>query len=332
MISVIIPAYNVAPYLERCVQSIVCQTYSDLEIILVNDGSTDGTGELCDKLLKTDSRIRVVHKENGGLSDARNAGIDAAKGEFFSFIDGDDFIEPDTYEVMIAEMQDESVSIVEGGMIATDIEGNDFIRMAPERMYFTKKEAFLNLFGASAEKYVAESSCDKLFRASLFKNIRYKKGIINEDMEILPKLLDISDAVVLINKIIYHYIKRQDGITGNLYSLERYKTYTIGRDIYRMCKEKYPSLAPHASFYELKSLSLILNNLWICDNRKDFKKQELSIKIRFLLVFIRCNHWKEIRKIHGAQMKAYLIYAVLGTQNVERLLKVKRQFLHIPFR
>lgn len=325
MISVIIPAYNVASYLERCVQSIVCQTYSDLEIILVDDGSTDGTGELCDELSKKDSRIRVVHKENGGLSDARNAGINVAGGEFYSFIDGDDFIEPDTYEVMITEMQDKSVSIVEAGIIATDIQGNDFIRMIPERRYFTKKEAFLNLFDANTEKYIAESSCDKLFRASLFKNIRYKKGIINEDMEILPRLLDVSSAVVVIDKVVYHYIKRQDGITGNSYSIGRYKTIRIGRDIYHMCREKYPSLAPHASFYELKSLSLMLDNLWICDNRKDFKKQELSIKIRFLLVFIRCNCWKEIRKLHGAQMKAYFIYAVLGSQNVERLLKVKRQ-------
>ena len=98
MISVIVPAYNVKPYLEKCVASLVGQTYKELEIILVNDGSTDGTGVLCDQLALTDKRIKVIHKENGGLSDARNAGIDVAEGEFYSFIDGDDYIEPDTYE------------------------------------------------------------------------------------------------------------------------------------------------------------------------------------------------------------------------------------------
>lgn len=323
MISVIIPAYNVASYLERCVQSIVCQTYSDLEIILVDDGSTDGTGELCDELSKTDFRIKVVHKENGGLSDARNAGIAVAKGEIYSFIDGDDYIELDTYEAMMAEMQDENVSIVEGGIITTDVQGNDFIHMIPKRRCFKKKEAFLDLF--SSERYIMETSCDKLFRASLFQNIRYKKGIINEDMEILPRLLDISNEVVLINKVIYHYIKRQDGITGNRYSLNRYQTITIGRGIYRMCREKYPDLMPYASFYELKSLFVMLDNLWKCENRNDFKIQELKIRGRILFVLLRCNLWKEIRRLHKAQMKTYFFYTVFGTKNVERLLRIKRR-------
>ena len=323
MISVIIPAYNVSSYLERCVQSIVCQTYSDLEIILVDDGSTDGTGELCDELSKTDSRIKVVHKENGGLSDARNAGIAVAKGEIYSFIDGDDYIEPDTYEAMMTEMQDENVSIVEGGIITTDVRGNDFIHMIPKRRCFKKKEAFLDLF--SSERYIMETSCDKLFRASLFQNIRYKKGIINEDMEILPRLLDVSNEVVLINKVIYHYIKRQDGITGNRYSLKRYQTIAIGRSIYRMCKEKYPDLMPYASFYELKSLFVMLENLWKCKNRNDFRIQELKIRGRILFVLLRCNLWREIRRLYKTQMKTYFFYTIFGTKNVERLLKIKHR-------
>lgn len=321
MISVIIPAYNVSPYLERCVQSIVCQTYSDLEIILVNDGSTDGTGELCDELSKTDSRIRVVHKENGGLSDARNAGIAVAKGEIYSFVDGDDYIEPDTYEAMMAQMQDEKVSIVEGGIITTDVQGNDFIHVIPERKRYTKEEALRDLFGY--ERYVMETSCDKLFRASLFRDIRYKKGIINEDMEILPRLLDVSNDVVLLDKVIYHYIKRQDSITGNQYSLKRYQTIAIGRNIYRMCKEKYPALKPYASFYELKALFVMLENLWKCENRNDFKVQELKIRVRTLLVLTRCYFWKEIRRRYSMQMKTYFFYTVFGSQNVERLLRLK---------
>lgn len=321
MISVIIPAYNVSPYLERCVQSIIGQTYSDLEIILVDDGSTDGTGELCDELSKTDSRIRVVHKENGGLSDARNAGIAVAKGEVYSFVDGDDYIELDTYEAMMAEMQDENVSIVEGGIVTTDVKGNDFIHMIPERRRFTKKEAFRDLFGS--ERSIMETSCDKLFRASLFQDIRYKKGIINEDMEILPRLLDVSNDVVLLNKVIYHYIKRQGGITGNQYSLKRYQTIAIGRNIYRMCQQKYPELMPYASFYELKSLFVMLENLWKCENRNDFKVQEIKIRLRILLVLIRCHFWKDIRREYSAKMKTYFFYTVFGTQNVERLLKLK---------
>ncbi len=322
MISVIIPAYNVLPYLERCVQSIVCQTYTDLEIILVNDGSTDGTGGLCDRLAKTDSRIKVVHKENGGLSDARNAGIDVAKGEFYSFIDGDDYIEPDTYEAMIAEMKDASVSIVVGGVEHVDGPNDTIIRVCPKRMRFSKEEAFKNLFGM--ERYITESSCNKLFRASLFENIRYKKGIINEDMELLPRVLDLSDSVVLLNKVIYHYIKRPNSLTTSRYSLKQHEAIRIERDIYLMCKEKYPKLRPYASFYELRSLFVMLGNLWECDNRKEFRKQEFCLRCRILSVFIRCNRWKEIRKQYGAQMKGYFIYTLLGTRNVERLLRAKR--------
>ena len=108
LISVIVPAYNVKSYLKRCTNSIINQTYQDLEIILVDDGSTDGTGILCDQIAQEDSRIVVIHKENGGLSDARNAGLDICAGDFISFIDSDDYIEPDMYECMMEEMKDES--------------------------------------------------------------------------------------------------------------------------------------------------------------------------------------------------------------------------------
>ena len=111
-ISVIVPCYNVTDYLGRCVDSIVNQTYRELEIILVDDGSSDTTGELCDRLAMADSRIKVVHKENGGLSDARNAGIDVAQGDFYAFVDGDDYLEADTYEAMILEMKDSNVSLL----------------------------------------------------------------------------------------------------------------------------------------------------------------------------------------------------------------------------
>ena len=116
-ISIIVPCYNVAPYLRRCVDSILNQTYSNFELILVDDGSTDKTGVLCDELEQLDGRIKVVHKQNGGLSDARNAGIDIADGDFLAFVDGDDYLEINAYELMIAEMQDAEVTLVSAGMI-----------------------------------------------------------------------------------------------------------------------------------------------------------------------------------------------------------------------
>lgn len=323
MISVIVPSYNVAPYLERCVNSLAGQTYSDLEIILVDDGSADDTGKLCDKIADSDSRIKVIHKENGGLSDARNAGIDVATGEFYSFIDGDDFIEPDTYEVMMKEMNDPQVSIVAGGFIVTDVQGNNRISMSPERQYLTKEEAFMDLLGG--ENYITQSSCNKLFRSSLFENIRYKKGILNEDMEILPRLLDVSNDVVLLNKAVYHYIKKPGSITTADYSMERYRAIEVERDIYLLCKNKYPKLQPYASFYELKSLYEMLCNLVGCANHKDFKLQELIIRFKIVSVVIRCKRWREISNIHKEEMKTYFLNALIGISNIDKLVKLKRK-------
>ena len=116
-ISVIVPSYNVEAYLRRCTETIIHQTYQKLEIILVDDGSTDGTGALCDEIAREDPRIIVIHKENGGLADARNAGLKVATGEFVSFIDADDYLELTMYEQMIPEMKDETVSIVAVGFI-----------------------------------------------------------------------------------------------------------------------------------------------------------------------------------------------------------------------
>lgn len=325
MISVIVPSYNVAPYLERCVNSLVSQTYRDLEIILVDDGSTDDTGKLCDQIAGSDSRIKVIHKENGGLSDARNAGIDFARGEYYSFIDGDDFIEPDTYEKMIAEMQNPDVSIVAGGFIVTDIQGNTSIRVIPERQQLTKEEAFMDLF--VGENYISQSSCNKLFRSRLFENIRYKKGIINEDMEVLPRLLDVGQDVILLDKAIYHYIKKPGSITSSDYSMERYKAIEVERDIYLMCKAKYPKLQPYASFYELKSLYGMLCNLMECTNYKDFKIQELNIRRKIVFVAIRCNRWREIADVYKEELKIYFINALIGNRNIDKLVKFKKKII-----
>lgn len=323
MISVIVPSYNVAPYLRRCVNSLIGQTYKDLEIILVNDGSVDSTGELCDELSGLDSRIRVIHKENGGLSDARNAGIDIARGDFYSFIDGDDFIEPDAYEIMAAEMKDPEVSIVSGGFFNTDIGGNTRIFVSPQRQYLTKEKAFMELF--VGKNYITQSSCNKLFRSSLFEGIRYKKGIVNEDMEILPRLLDAGGNVVLLDKAVYHYIKKPGSITSSDYSMERYRAIEIEREIYLLCRRKYPRLKPYASIYELKSLYGMLNNLMECKNHKRFKLQELSIRWKMIAVWIRCNHWKEVRETYKDKMKIYFLTALAGATNLERLVHFRQR-------
>ena len=116
LISVIVPVYNVKPYLKKCFDSIVRQNYRNLEIILVDDGSTDGSGDLCEELARQDSRVRAIHKKNGGLGSARNAGMDAAKGEILSFVDSDDWIEPGMYDTMTGILCRENAQIIACGI------------------------------------------------------------------------------------------------------------------------------------------------------------------------------------------------------------------------
>ena len=162
LISVIVPVYNVSNYLERCVQTLIKQTYGNLEIILVDDGSTDGSSKLCDKIAKSDNRIKVIHKENGGLSSARNAGLDAAQGEYISFIDSDDSIHLYFYNVLLKVMNETDADIVQCEMLRVP-EQKVAGGVLPECsvIEFTGEEAIKEFYKSKIT--VFKSSCNKLF-------------------------------------------------------------------------------------------------------------------------------------------------------------------------
>lgn len=322
-ISVIVPCYNVAPYLERCINSVVNQTYHNLDIILVDDGSTDDTGRVCDRLAQTDNRIRVVHKENGGLSDARNAGIDVAQGDFLSFVDGDDYLELDAYEVMVLEMQSPNVSLVSAGIIAEDVDGKINAIMSKEKIILNREEAFINLLGAV--RTIGQSSCNKLFRKSLFENLRYKNGIINEDMEILPKILDRCQQVILLNKPIYHYIKRAGSITVSEFSNWKYEGVRIATDTRIFCQKKHPQLVPYAYYYEMDSFFKMFMEVVNSSNRREFCKQEHVLRTKVVKTYFKCMQWKFIRMMYGNKIKNMAIMAFLGIELTERLVKFKQR-------
>lgn len=326
-ISVIIPCYNVEKYLKRCVESVVNQTYRELEIILVDDGSTDATGELCDRLLETDSRIRVVHKKNGGLSDARNAGINVAQGDFYSFIDGDDYLESDAYDAMISEMKNPDVSLVSAGMIVEDVEGNQHLNMSKEYQLLTKEAALLNLL--SPVRTIGQSSCNKLFRKQLFQELRYKKGIINEDMEILPKILDVCNLVVLLDKPVYHYVRRKGSITESEFSMWKYQGIGNAYDTLSFCTEKYPQLISYAHYYVMDSLYKTFGELTNSGNRRCFLKQEYSLRLRIVKEFFSCIRYDNIQKEYGERIKNMVIIAGLGEKLTFRLARMKHKILGV---
>lgn len=216
-ISVIIPVYNIVDYLRECVESVLHQTYQNLEIILVDDGSTDASGELCDRFARIDNRIIVVHKENGGLSDARNAGLDLATGDYISFIDGDDYIDKEMYSCMESVLENrEDFSFTACGMI--NFHNHAKKEIMAERFTILDKEQAYSCFYKVAEDIVGSSCCNKLYKRELFRKLRFKKGIRSEDNELLYRLLDKCHFIACVPEAFYYYRDRPGSIMSGDFS------------------------------------------------------------------------------------------------------------------
>lgn len=215
LISVILPIYNVEKYLPKCIDSILAQTYTDYEIILVDDGSTDKCGEICDRYAQTDTRIRVIHKKNGGVSDARNVGIDAAKGKYICWVDPDDYIHPQYLETLYAIMQKSNADVVVCDYI-TYYDGEEEeiipIRQLPPYEQIGQQHLYNNEFLTNKRvKYVI--IWNKLFKADLYQGIRYPVGKVHEDNYTTYKLLDKANKIVYTEQPLYYYMMREKSIT-----------------------------------------------------------------------------------------------------------------------
>ncbi len=238
-VSVIIPVYNVEKYLQRCFDSVVNQTLKEIEIILVNDGSSDSSGEICDRLEKTDSRVRVIHKQNGGLSDARNAGIEAAQGEFLSFIDSDDYVVPDMLEYLYINAVNSGAQIATGTMIMVK-NGNAKTSSDFTPSVFSPEKALENaLYGPVSSLSV----CNKIFKKELFEDIKFLVGKTYEDAYIVPSLFLKADKIFMSGKAVYHYvIDRQDSITNVSFSEKNFNMVDAFEFNRKKVCEKYPAL------------------------------------------------------------------------------------------
>ena len=211
-ISVIVPIYNSIDCLERCVQSIRTQTYTNLEILLIDDGSTDGTDKLCEKLAAQDSRIRTYRKKNGGASSARNVGIRLASGEYLGFVDSDDYIEPDMYELMAESVRERDISIVQISRDEVDEKGIHLpdVCTPPDNMMFCSAEDFLkDLLLHKGDC----SFCTKLVKRELFENHKFPEGVLNEDFSLLVEMLQEIDGIWILPEQCYHVVCRQESTT-----------------------------------------------------------------------------------------------------------------------
>ena len=220
LISVIVPVYNVEAYLERCVNSILRQTYQTLEIILVDDGSTDASAKMCDAFAKQDTRIKVVHKQNGGLSDARNAGLHAASGAYIGYVDSDDWIENDMYEKLYRACvtHDAQLCVCRYFQEYTNrTEGGGSAQTVP-----LSRDELLRIYIGGHDQYVIYNSVwSKLFRRELVKGVEFPKGRNSEDIVYTTKAFCKLERAVYLDECLYHYVLDREGSIMNVSRGER---------------------------------------------------------------------------------------------------------------
>ncbi len=222
ILSIIVPVYNVEKYLDRCVESILAQTFTDFELILVDDGSPDNCGKMCDEYAKKDQRITVIHKRNGGLSDARNAGLDIAKGEFVGFVDSDDWIHPQMYELLYKAIISDEFDFAQCVAIQPNLKEKDKGICYSDIDYKHYEEPIVDARSVDEilevyDKYVVSgcSQAIKLYKTSVFDSLRFPVGLFYEDSYIIVDILDKCQNVALVPMGLYYYYSRSDSIMNS---------------------------------------------------------------------------------------------------------------------
>ncbi len=244
LISVIVPIYNVEKYLQKCVDSIINQTYKNLEIILVDDGSPDNCPKMCDDYAEKDSRIKVVHKENGGLSDARNVGMEVATGEYVSFIDSDDYISLDFYETLLETIVDNDSDIVECGVVK--FYENEKFDKYNDDLKVTNYDTVDALDGLISESPFKQHVWNKLYKSNIALDIPYAVGKLNEDEFWTYQIFGKAKKVTRINKTMYYYFQRNGSIMGNGYNIKRLDALEGKMNRQAYIEKNFPTLTTKA--------------------------------------------------------------------------------------
>lgn len=266
LISIIVPVYNVEQYLEKCVNSIINQTYKNLEIILVDDGATDSSGKLCDELAKIDNRIKVYHKENGGLSDARNYGVERATGEYIGFVDSDDYIDAEMYEKLYEAIKKENVDVAECNLKI----------IYPEREELFTEQNYYNV--CTKQEYLEEylkiekifgSVWTKLISRKIAKELLFPKGKLYEDTYYAYDLINVANSFVLIDSPSYNYLMRENSITNSKFNPRIFDLIEIVEKFHKTTYKNYPGLKEAADCRKMYAYFSVLNSILLEDEFKN---------------------------------------------------------------
>lgn len=288
LISVIVPVYKVEPYLRKCIDSIRNQTYRKLEIILVDDGSPDRCGEICDEYAADDQRIQVIHKTNGGLSSARNAGIDVSQGDYLGFVDSDDWIEPDMYEELLRTAVACSADIAVCGRIE-EYNGKS-TTYAWENMILLDRAGAIEalLKGAVMQSY----AWNKLWKRELFCEVRFPEGRNYEDIAVIHKVYEQAQTVVCIPKAKYHYLQRQDSIVRNPSLHKRVEYWLSAKQRFDDMSEMWPKHIPLLQAH----CAMAVVNVWnVCFVNSVEERKRMLPQLKEMSAFVK-EHLSEVQK------------------------------------
>ena len=293
IISVIVPIYKVESYLKKCVDSIINQTMTDLEIILVDDGSPDNCGKICDAYAEQDARIRVIHKENGGVSSARNAGLDICTGDYIGFVDGDDYIAPDMYKILREKITANKASIAIGAVV--DVY-NDLVtasKSVSNEIIFNTKEEYIE--EAFCGKNVRMFVWNKLYERKLFENARFRDKRTMEDVFIFLDILHCKKigCMVFTSKAKYYYVHHEGSITTDGFSSKFFDEIDAYKYNLWLVNSHYPTIAKAGEYRVLWSYRKVLDRIILCS---DWHKHRQEINI--LRGYIKNNLLKVIRSKH----------------------------------
>lgn len=312
-VSVIVPAYNAREFLEECLESIVNQSFKDIEVLVVDDGSTDGTAEIAESFCKKDSRVRLLRKENGGLSDARNYGIDRSLGKYICFVDADDCIFDYSIEVLLNGVKETNCKISCGLFT---------------RKVYLKHQSQKNIkwqiidWRTAVNKLLYQekidcTACAKLYKKELFDNFHFRKGLKYEDLDLTYRLIEEAQEIAFTNTVIYYYRQNPKSITGS-FSTSRFDVLDVTKRIEEYMTENHPELIAAARDRRLSANFNMLGLIALNDKRDEFK--DIADECYSL---IKRYRWSSLTnpKVR-LKNKAGILLSYLGKKAYQRVAKL----------
>ena len=320
LISIIVPVYKVEKYLEKCIESILTQTYKNIEVILVDDGSPDNCPAICDRYAVKDNRIRVIHKKNGGLSDARNAGLAVAKGDFISFIDSDDFVSKDFCELLLEASIKEKADMAICNYLVVDEDGN---LIQEKNLHLPIKDGCINsqefikgYCGKYGWYYVI--ACNKIYKKKLFENIKYPIGKQHEDAFVIHHLAKQCNRIACIKKGLYFYVQRKGSIMSHI-SIRNMDLGEALIDQYKFAKQNRNNILKN---YAVRRLSFELEK-WktFCINDRNASQKYDKLRKQAYFLLYEKSAWEG----YSISAKIYYKLGMVFPRFADKLQKLKHQ-------